>query len=397
MSEPTDARDPFESLRTPVEAIEPRPAFARSLRDTVVAALTVLAEVPLVDLPERTTTMSRSTTDLSDDGAPASASSSATGAGTGVTTGSLPAGDPARTPAVQTLAPYLTVHDGPAALAFYAVAFGAGVALRIEGPDGSIGHAELVVGATRFFLSDEAPDRGVLSPRTLGGTSVGMHLAVDDVDASVARAEAAGAQVQRRPEDMAYGQRQGVLVDPFGHRWLLTQHRESVGVDELVERMGDLGDRLGGSWIEGGGDHDGPSRSEVVARNGRIWPAVACMDAPAMIRLAVDVLGFTEQVVVRGEGPGEISHSQLAWPEGGVVQIATADRQDGNPFSQRPIGSASIYVVTDDPMAVHRRCVAAGLEIIREPEAPHYDPDGSGFGMRDPEGNLWSFGTYPGA
>jgi len=146
----------------------------------------------------------------------------------------------------------------------------------------------------------------------------------------------------------------------------------------------------GQSADPGGGD-----RVARLARNGRIWPAIAATDAPALIRLAVDVLGFTEQIVVPGDGPGVVAHSQLAWPEGGVVQISTAHRED-NVFSDQAVGAASIYVVTDDPMSVYRRAVTAGLEIVREPESPDYDPGGSGFGLRDPEGNLWSFGTYAG-
>lgn len=142
-------------------------------------------------------------------------------------------------------------------------------------------------------------------------------------------------------------------------------------------------------------DHAVGARADRLARNGRIWPAIAATDAPALIRLAVDVLGFAEQIVVPGDAPGTIAHSQMAWPEGGVVQISTAHR-DGNVFSDQAVGSASIYVVTDDPMAVYRRAVDAGLEIVREPESPDYDPGGSGFGLRDPEGNLWSFGTYAG-
>ncbi len=134
---------------------------------------------------------------------------------------------------------------------------------------------------------------------------------------------------------------------------------------------------------------------ERVARNGRIWPAVVAADATAMIRFAVDVLGFTEQIVVPGDDPSVVTHSQLAWPEGGVVQIASAHRE-GNAFSEQPVGSASIYIVTDDPTVVYQRCVAAGVEIVVPMEEPHYDPGGSGFGLRDPEGNLWSFGTYPG-
>ena len=109
-----------------------------------------------------------------------------------------------------------------------------------------------------------------------------------------------------------------------------------------------------------------------------------------------EVLGFTVDIVVPDEqDPDVIVHSQLRWPEGGVVQAASANR-DGNPFSLRPIGSGSLYVITADPEAVYRRCVDAGADIIAEPRSPDHDPDGTVFSLRDAEGNLWSFGTYRG-
>ena len=80
-------------------------------------------------------------------------------------------------------------------------------------------------------------------------------------------------------------------------------------------------------------------------------------------------------------------------PEGGIVQAATADRR-GNPYSVLAI--QSLYVITADPLAVWARCSAAGLAVVHEPAAPHYDPEGLIFSVRDPEGHLWSFGTYNG-
>jgi uncharacterized glyoxalase superfamily protein PhnB len=376
--------DPLDALGGGDEPVVPDAAFSRRLRRTVADALGLPAEVPLTDIPtiefpDRTDLPDRST-------AMSTTTSPATGAPAGTT--AIP--DPP-------LVPYLAVHDGEAALSFYGTAFGAEVTLRFDGDDGRIGHADLVIGPARFFLADEYPDLGVLSPRTLGGTTVTLHLEVADVDATMARATGAGATVAAEPEDKPYGHRQGTLVDPFGHRWMLSQRLESVGAEDLAERMSAEGFSVGGTWADGGvasaaGSAD---RAAVVARNGRIWPAIQSTDAPALIRLAVDVLGFTEQIVVPGERPEVVAHSQLAWPEGGVVQISSAAR-DGNPFSEQAPGTGSIYVVTDDPTAVYDRCVAAGLEIIRELDGTDYDPGGSVFALRDPEGNLWSFGTYAG-
>ncbi len=138
-------------------------------------------------------------------------------------------------------------------------------------------------------------------------------------------------------------------------------------------------------------------RARPVDRRARggIWAALNFADAGAGIRFMVEVLGFETDLIVPGSDPEIIEHSQLRWPEGGVVQAATANRA-GNPFSERPTGTESLYVITADPLAVYERCTAAGVVVVAAPEAPEYDPDGLVFTIRDPEGNLWSFGTYAG-
>src|SRR3546814_17356809 len=83
-----------------------------------------------------------------------------------------------------------------------------------------------------------------------------------------------------------------------------------------------------------------------------------------------------------------------SWPEGGIVQLAPAD--PGNPFLTEPGRNSSLYVITRDPLAVWERCQAAGVEVIRPPEEPHYDHGGMGFSIRDPEGNAWHSGSYAG-
>jgi uncharacterized glyoxalase superfamily protein PhnB len=139
----------------------------------------------------------------------------------------------------------------------------------------------------------------------------------------------------------------------------------------------------------------GAASRSTSGEGGGIWAAVNAADAPAMIRFLVDVLGFEEQLVVPGGEPGVVEHSQLRWPEGGTVMVATAGRH-GNVFAARPVGQQSLYVITSDPLSVHERCVAAGLEVVLPPSSPDYDPGGTGFTIRDAEGNLWSFGTYAG-
>ncbi|MCG8321172.1 MAG: hypothetical protein MI921_16835, partial [Cytophagales bacterium] len=207
-------------------------------------------------------------------------------------------------------------------------------------------------------------------------------LTVADVDALFAGAIAAGAEGLEPPADAADGDRRGTLRDPFGHRWMVAQRIEEVDGDELSRRFDEQGFTV-------------TTTEHEAISGGGIWAAVNSDDAPAMIRFAVDVLGFEEQIVVPGDDPNVIVHSQLRWPEGGVVQIGSANRPD-SPYSQRGVGQQSLYVITADPMAVHERCVAAGVEVVTEPVTPEYDPGGITFGIRDREGNLWSFGTYAG-
>lgn len=349
--------DPFDGLFDPPEPQTPRPRFARELRERLVAELGLdRDELPTIDLPERKpmTTPTRSSTDAA--------------TATAVT-------------------PYLTASDAGAALDFYAAAFGAVEQFRVVGDDGRLGHAEFTVGATRFMLSDEYEELGVVSPATLGGTATALYLEVDDVDALFARAVAAGATAQREPADQTHGNRIGTLLDPFGHRWMLSQPLEAFDLDRYAER------ETGGFTVRAGpgaGDRGHPG-------GGGIWAVLHYTDARAGIRFLTEVLGFEEQLVVPDEAdPSVVVHSELRWPEGGVVQVGTAGAHDDTDRFTRPPGQQLLYVITADPDAVWARCRAADVEIVRPLESPHYDRGGRTFSVRDPEGNIFSFGTYAG-
>ncbi len=136
-----------------------------------------------------------------------------------------------------TVTPYLTVNDAAAALTFYAQAFGAEEVLRLNMPDGKIGHAEFKIGASNFMISDEYPNPTSTSPQTLGGSSVKLHLYLADFDDGFARAIAAGATETMPPADQFWGDRMGSLVDPFGHHWLLATHIEDVDPSDFQSRM----------------------------------------------------------------------------------------------------------------------------------------------------------------
>jgi PhnB protein len=140
----------------------------------------------------------------------------------------------------RTLTPYLIVADGVGAVAFYEAVFGAKLRLKLGGPDGKLGHAELEIGDSLIMLADEHPAMGAVAPPTVGGTPVSLHLYVEDVDAVTTRALAAGATLKRPVEDQFYGDRLGTIVDPFGHVWHISTHIEDVPPDEVAGRAAAL-------------------------------------------------------------------------------------------------------------------------------------------------------------
>ena len=139
--------------------------------------------------------------------------------------------------------PYLSIDGASAAIDFYTSVFGATERMRMPGPDGKIGHAELQIGDSIVMLADVFPEMGGQSPQILGGTPVTVMIYVEDVDAVFKRAIDAGAVEERAVENQFYGDRAGQFVDPFGHKWFVATHIEDVSPDEMATRaaaaMGD--------------------------------------------------------------------------------------------------------------------------------------------------------------
>ena len=135
-----------------------------------------------------------------------------------------------------TITPYLIVNGAAAAIEFYKRAFGATEVMRMPAPDGRIGHAELQLGDCRVMLADEYPQMDCRGPQSVGGTPVFLHMYVDDVDAVVKQAVAAGARVVRPVQDQFYGDRMGTVTDPYGHVWHVSTHKEDLSMDELRAR-----------------------------------------------------------------------------------------------------------------------------------------------------------------
>ncbi|MDO9015870.1 MAG: VOC family protein [Deltaproteobacteria bacterium] len=131
---------------------------------------------------------------------------------------------------------YLRVKGAAQAIAFYVEAFGAVEKMRLTEPGGRIGHAELLLDGHEFMLSEEFPEMGILGPASVGGTTLTMHVHVDDCDAAIARAVAAGATLVRPPQDHFYGERSGTIRDPFGHEWNFGHSIEKVTNEEMQRR-----------------------------------------------------------------------------------------------------------------------------------------------------------------
>lgn len=137
-----------------------------------------------------------------------------------------------------TATPYLIVKGAGQAIEFYKKVFGATEIMRFPMPDGRVGHAEIKIGNSFLMMADEHPEMGYVGPKTLGGTSVSIMLYVEDADATFNRAVSAGAKAEQKMEDKFYGDRSGTVMDPFGHRWTISTHKEDISMGEMQRRAG---------------------------------------------------------------------------------------------------------------------------------------------------------------
>lgn len=154
-----------------------------------------------------------------------------------------PAAKPSPIPdSYRRVTPSLTVAGAVKALEFYGAVFGATERMRFPGPDGTIAHAEIQIGDSVVIVEDEDPQRGTKAPPPGGlpGSPASLFIYVEDVDAVIARAVELGATLQRPAEDQFYGDRDGYIVDPFGHGWTVASHIEDVTPEEMTRRMAEL-------------------------------------------------------------------------------------------------------------------------------------------------------------
>ncbi len=139
------------------------------------------------------------------------------------------------------VSPYLIVDGAAKAIDFYTTVLGATERMRMGGPDGKVGHAELMIGDGLIMLADEFPEMGANSPTKIGGSPVTINVYVENVDSTFKRAIDNGAKELRAVEDKFYGDRGGEFEDPFGHKWSVQTHIEDVSPEEMQKRAAAMG------------------------------------------------------------------------------------------------------------------------------------------------------------
>jgi PhnB protein len=298
---------------------------------------------------------------------------------------SKPAVVPQHQPA-QSATVYICVHDAAAAIDFYKRAFGAEEVMRLVGPGTRVGHAEIRIGNSMIMLSDEFPEYGTQSPRTLGGSPARIHLQVDDVDTFAARALAAGATQVRPIANQFYGERAGVVADPFGFQWHLSQHVEDVSVAEVQRRfeaMASQGEQAPGKAA---------AESAAFIREGfhTVTPYVIAKDAARMIDFMKVVFGAEE--MFRDVGSAGGVHAELRIGDSMMMIGGGAEGLAWNGESE----PMSFHIYVDDTDAVYLRAIEAGAVSLLAPVDMPYGGGERNARVKDSSGNHWYIGSSKG-
>ena len=270
------------------------------------------------------------------------------------------------------VSPYLTFRNAAQAIEFYKRAFGAVERFRLSEPSGKIGHAEIMIGSSIIKLADEYPEYGSLSPESIGGSPVRLHLYVSDVDAVAKRAVDAGAKVIRPVQDQFYGDRTGLLSDPFGYSWVIATHKEDLRPEEIQRRFRAM---HGQSSAE-------PKVKPIPEGFRTITPYLVVNEAAELIDFVKQVFGAEEQFRTIG-GAGGI-HCQLKIGDS-MMMLGGGGTWKGTPMP------SAIHLYVPNADEVYERALRAGAVSLHElTDQPYGDREGS---VRDLSGNHWYIGT----
>ena len=280
------------------------------------------------------------------------------------------------TPTRQVATPTLRIRNAAAAIAFYIDAFGAREILRFD-VGGRVAHGELEIGNSLIYVGEEAADSGYPSPQSLGGSPVTMHLYVEDADAAVARAVAAGARITMPVADQFYGDRVGQVADPFGFTWALASRIETLSIDEMHQRFNALTPP----------QPSAPPRRSFVRQGFRtVTPFVVVRDAPRLIDFAARAFGAEEVERAIGSGGGIHAHVKI----GDSMLMIGGGAPPERAWSGEEWPTA-FHIYVPDTDAAYQRALDAGGTSMGEPRDMEYGERGAG--VKDAFGNVWYIAT----
>ncbi len=266
---------------------------------------------------------------------------------------------------------YLAVDNAKAAIEFYKQAFGATELMRLNHGD-KIGHAQLRIGTMLVMLADEYPEYGVLSPKTLGGSPVRLHLDVVDVDSFVEHAVAVGAKLTHAITDQFYGARSGQVTDPFGYTWIVATHKEDVSTEEMQRRLDKMSQPR--------------PQEEEQHKHGRpegfhsVTPYITVQQPGELIDFLTTAFGAEEKFRTTGSAGG--MHAEVRIGDS-MVMIGGAPHIPAMP--------TAIHLYIPDVDAAYQRAVDAGAKSLMEPTDQPYGERGAG--VEDLGGNRWYIAT----
>ena len=266
--------------------------------------------------------------------------------------------------AVRKFSTYICVSNASAAIDFYVKAFGAKELMRLNEPSGKVGHAELQIGDSVLKIADEYPNYGVVSPQTLGGSPVRLHLQVENVDQFARNAVALGATISRPIEDQFYGDRAGHLVDPFGYTWIVSSHIKDVSLEEMQEFL----------------DKFGEKKKKRPEGYHSVTPYLTVQQAPELVDFVKGAFGATETFRTIGSAGG--LHCEVKIGDS-MVMIG-----GGPGIKEWP---TAIHLYIPDVDEAYQRALEAGATPIFPPaDQPYGERSGA---VIDPMGNRWYIAT----
>jgi|SRR5579871_46467 len=278
----------------------------------------------------------------------------------------------------QTATVALRIKGVSGAIDFYQQAFGAREIMRFE-VGRKIAHAEIAIGNSVIMLAEESPDWGLLGPLALGGSPVIVHLFVDDADAMVARASAAGARILMPVKDQSYGDRSGQVADPFGYTWTIAMHKEDMNVEEMHRRMEAMNQQ----------QQAGRTASRFIPEGFRtVTPYLRAANVDDLIDFTKQAFGAEETGRMAGSGGGV--HASIRIGDT-MLFMGGGAPGSGAVVEDRPM---AFHVYVEDTDAVYARALKSGAVSINEPQDQSYGERGAS--VRDRAGNHWYIATSKG-